>query len=435
MRMKSWTLPLLLLSVITMVAGCSKSGNSPVGTQVAATEPVTLTLYVDAVINDDEINKFIVQPVQKKTPNISFNIIKNGKGTEPQTLVAAGTVPDLIYTTYTAIGMWRQLGVLEDLNALVKKYHMDLSRFDPNLINVIQAFSGGNGQLYAIPIMQNMQAMFYNKDLFDKFGVAYPKDLMSWDDVITLARQLTRSDAGTKYIGLIPNNLGRTGQGLSLPYVNPNTLKATVNNDDWKKVYTLEKEIFDIPGYIGENNQYSYNLNTDFFKNGNVAMAVGYVPDAISKVDWKAVNFDWDMVSLPNFQEAVGTGLVGGPFIMMVNQSSKYTDAAFQAISVVSSDEVQLQMSQDGKLSALSNVNVQQKYAQNVPIFNGKNVAGIFKAKPRKMNVPTTEYDTVVRAAIDASLKDLAAGKDINTLLRETEDNANKAIQAQVAQK
>jgi multiple sugar transport system substrate-binding protein len=133
---------------------------------------------------------------------------------------------------------------------------------------------------------------------------------------------------------------------------------------------------------------------------------------------------------LPNFQEALGTGWSAASFIMMVSKSGKHKDAAFQAASVVASDEVQAELSKDGKLSVLTSTDIQRQYATNLPMFKGKNIDGIFKAAPRKINVPNTEYDVVVRSAIDDSAKELAAGKDINTLLRETEEKANQAIEA-----
>lgn len=225
--------------LITALAGCNqgtgtKDDKGSIQTKVT-NEPITLTLYQHAAISNEEIDKFIVQPVQKKYPNISFNIVRKGTGTNPEELVAAGIVPDLIYTTDANTPLWRELDVPEDLNNLIKSNNFDLNRFDANAIDAVKVYSGGKGAMYALPVAQNIAALLYNKDIFDKFAVPYPKDGMNWDEIIQLARKVTKTENGIRYIGLSPDTVSRLGYGLSLPYVNPATNKATINNDNWKK--------------------------------------------------------------------------------------------------------------------------------------------------------------------------------------------------------
>lgn len=419
--------------LITALAGCSQgigAKDDKVSVQPKVTnEPITLTLYQHAAISNEEIDKFIVKPVQKKYPNISFNIVRKGTGTNPEELVAAGIVPDLIYTTDANTPLWRELDVPEDLNTLIKSNNFDLNRFDPNAIDAVKVYSGGKGAMYALPVAQNIAALLYNKDIFDKFAVPYPKDGMNWDEIIQLARKLTKTENGVRYIGLSPDTVSRIGYGLSLPYVNPATNKATINNDNWKKVLTTMKDMIDVPGFLGEDKKLSYGTN-DFFKNGNIAMLTAWVPDMIASIDPSITDkFQWDFVSLPNYSEAIGTGRIITPHTIMLNKQSKYKNEAFQVMSIFTSDEVQAEMSKSGKISVLAKADFQTQYGANVPFIQGKNISGIFKSKTRKINDPLTEYDALVRSALDAASKELAAGKDVNTVLRETEEKANKAIE------
>ncbi|WP_028552407.1 ABC transporter substrate-binding protein [Paenibacillus sp. UNC451MF] len=419
--------------LITALAGCSqgtgvKDEKGSIQTKVT-NEPITLTLYQHAAISNEEIDKFIVQPVQKKYPNISFNIVRKGTGTNPEELVAAGIVPDLIYTTDANTPLWRELDVPEDLNTLIKSNNFDLNRFDANAIDAVKVYSGGKGAMYALPVAQNIAALLYNKDIFDKFAVPYPKDGMNWDEIIQLARKVTKTENGIRYIGLSPDTVSRLGYGLSLPYVDPATNKTTINNDNWKKVLTTMKDMIDVPGFLGEDKKLSYG-SSDFFKNGNIAMLTAWVPDMIASTDPSiADKFPWDFVSLPNYSEAIGTGRIITPHTIMLNKQSKYKNEAFQVMSIFTSDEVQAELSKSGKISALAKSDFQTQYGTNVPYLKGKNISGIFKSKTRKINNPLTEYDALVRSALDAGAKELAAGKDVNTVLRETEEKANKAIE------
>jgi multiple sugar transport system substrate-binding protein len=59
--------------------------------------PVSLLLYVYNALTEDEFNNFFVNPVKKKYPNITMSMIKKaGQGTNPEDMVSAGTIPDII---------------------------------------------------------------------------------------------------------------------------------------------------------------------------------------------------------------------------------------------------------------------------------------------------------------------------------------------------
>lgn len=40
------------------------------------------------------------------------------------------------------------------------------------------------------------RALFYNKDLFDRYGVPYPTNAMTWDDVLALAKRFPTKGEG-----------------------------------------------------------------------------------------------------------------------------------------------------------------------------------------------------------------------------------------------
>ncbi|MCL5964739.1 MAG: sugar ABC transporter substrate-binding protein, partial [Deinococcus sp.] len=54
----------------------------------------------------------------------------------------------------------------------------------------LNAFKHGGGQ-YGLPITFSTVLLFYNKDLFDKAGVAYPTSAWAWKDVLDAAKKLT----------------------------------------------------------------------------------------------------------------------------------------------------------------------------------------------------------------------------------------------------
>ena len=60
------------LCLAAALAGCSKDGRSEEPGQAAGSEPVKLIVYsYSSGIQDSEFQKFFVEPIQKKYPNIS----------------------------------------------------------------------------------------------------------------------------------------------------------------------------------------------------------------------------------------------------------------------------------------------------------------------------------------------------------------------------
>lgn len=60
-----------------------------------------------------------------------------------------------------------------------------------------------NDELYMLPGQNNIQVLFYNKDLFDRFGVAYPRDGMTWGEMLDLSSRITRKE-GDEIISASP---------------------------------------------------------------------------------------------------------------------------------------------------------------------------------------------------------------------------------------
>lgn len=58
-----------------------------------------------------------------------------------------------------------------------------------------------NGSLYELPFRNDFWVLFYNKDLFDAKGVAYPTNDMTFDDYDKLAREMTDTTFGSQIYG------------------------------------------------------------------------------------------------------------------------------------------------------------------------------------------------------------------------------------------
>ncbi|MFE5323095.1 ABC transporter substrate-binding protein [Paenibacillus sp. NPDC056579] len=418
------------MMTITIGAGCTGT-KEPMNEKTEGDKPVTLTMYQKtAGITDEEFQEYFVKPVQQKFPQVKLEMVRaSTQGNTEQELMVSGTFPDLIYSSNPGIANFKTLGLVDDLTDTIKKNGLDLNVYDPKAIDSIKQ-NGEAGQLYALPFSQNFGALIYNKDLFDKFAVPYPTDGMSWEQLLELSKKLTRNQDGVQYIGLDPYAVNLIGSGLSLPFVDPKTNKAMLNNDGWRKVFDLYKQLFAIPGYVdNEKSKYQYGVN-GFFKDKNVAMFTPWFDTVVGQAG-AIQDMKWDLAALPNFKEAVGTGREFDVHVIMVSNMSKHKELAAQIMQLVTtSEEVQAKMTKRGRMTVLNKPEMQKLFAQDIEALKGKQIASVFKSKPGLAHVPTV-YDSIASQKLNAALKDVALGnKDVNTVIRETEEVTNLAIEA-----
>jgi multiple sugar transport system substrate-binding protein len=401
----------------TQQGAAQQSAAQPSAPQVS-NEPVELLIYFVPAIDDAYFDDIFVKPVKAKHPNITLKYVQQSGGPKIADQIATGKIPDLTVGSITNLFDFKDLGMFYDMTPQIKKFNFDVNRVDPALMTMIKQYSD-KGEIYGIPYKSNYNALFYNKDLFDKFGVAYPKDDMMWDDVVELGKKVTRTTDGIQYRGLDPENINRLAWGYNLGFVDEKTAKPMIDN--WKPAYELLQKIIQIPGNAPEKVQRNGDKDA-FVKDMTLAMIA--TTNMVDKMEGAKLN--WDIATYPQYPQTKGSfGMAGGQ-PLMISLQSKYKDQAFQVIETIMSDEVQTKLNRVGKVTALSTLDVKKEYAADLPYAKGKNLAAVYKLN--QSYYPLSVYDdAAVKLTVD-HMFDLYAGKDINTVIRETNDDIVKAI-------
>jgi multiple sugar transport system substrate-binding protein len=427
----------LLLAALSLV-GCSASdsqqssgGNEPAAAAVNNSKPITLRVYqIHGSYTQDEVQKIMADPVKKKFPNITLEFLINGGGRKLDDYITAGDIPDMFMFAHQFTNDFTKLNLLMDMSSLIKSHSLDLNKFDPTTIADIRDF-GPKGEIYDIPYSITFSALYYNKDIFDKFGVPYPKDGMTWDDAIDLGRRVARTDGGVVYKPLEPFTARHLGSVLSLPYVDPKTNKATVATDGWRTVFKVYQDIRALPG----NNETKPGPVDAFLKDQNLAMLANYsgMLGRIEEQTAAGTMFNWDFTSYPNFPQAPGKGLGLEAHVLTISQTTKYKEEAFQVISFLTEKENQILASQNKRLTSLNDSAIKAEFGKNSAFLNGKNLTGVFKNVAARNPAPSI-YSNLVLPLVNTASNNVAAGKtDINTALKDADEKANQAIQADLA--
>ncbi|WP_282942408.1 extracellular solute-binding protein [Paenibacillus sp. RC67] len=430
---KKLSVVLTSLTALSMLAACS--GGKPAEENVskaapqAEAKPVTIKIYQWVAVSDDQWQQLFVEPVKKKYPHITLEQVVRGKGTNPDELVASGEFPD-IFSISNDVRSYTTLGLTQDMSQLMKKENIDMSKFDPAFTERIKL----DGQLSAFPFYSSPTALYYNKDIFDKFAVPYPKDGMYWDDIINLAKQVTRLDAGFQYKGLHPQSIFAMKGGLPIDLLDAKTDSPIINNDQWKQLLTLYSNLMTIPGNEPKGGAFADVVNT-FVKDKNTAMVISNMMPSLPEATKNGLN--WDMVQLPSYKGYDGLKGLGDTMYMGVNKVSKNQDDAMKVLSVLVSDEVQTLMAKKyGFYPVLASKAVKDSFGSEMDFLKGKNVQAIYKGQIAPY-MPSSMYSNHadVRKIFNGKVADVVAGKkDVNTALREADEEIAK-IMPQIKQK
>ncbi|CAG7648330.1 hypothetical protein PAESOLCIP111_05575 [Paenibacillus solanacearum] len=424
-----WLLLPTLLTTLPL-AGCSQASTSSDNSKAAVEDqsPVTVSVgFLPGWLTEDERKQYIIDPVHQKYPWITVEMKPYEKGSSLAELITAGATPDiLIDTNIYGFSTWSDLGLITPLTDLIKTNKMDLNRFEPEVLDAIKAATQ-RSDLVAIPYTRHFSALYYNKDIFNKFGVPYPKDGMTWEQTYELGKKLTRNEGGIQYRGLEVNVIERMASQLSLPYVDPKTNKALVNTDQWKKVLDFATKVYQIPG----NSQIStYGKAAETMLNGTLAMYAS-LNDIMGYKLYNSPDV-WDMATYPEWPEAPGLGARADANAMGISPTSKNKDAAFKVIMAMTSDEVQMDMSKHGKYPVMKDPKFASSFGASMDFMKNKHIEAIYKTKPAKTFIPT-KYDSIAMSAMNAAVsKAVKNNIDLNTALREAEESINKQINERV---
>jgi ABC-type glycerol-3-phosphate transport system substrate-binding protein len=414
-------------------AGCGKqvetdgaAGEAGQKAANSAPEQVSLIMSSHLPVND-EFNKLYVEPVRKKYPNISLEVVPGGQK-DMEKYIAAGLIPDLYVTYNGGLPWFQQSGIIEDMSPLFKESKTDLGRFMDNYMDDIRFAVNEKGELYGLPLETTFHALYYNKNIFDKFGAAYPKDGMTWEDTIEIAKKLTRLEGGVQYRGLDITNIPRLAQPLGLHYVDPKTEKAIVATDEWRRVFDLGKQMYSIPGNAPSATA-GQNGSNGFLKAQTVAMLSEI--NLFSRMEEAEKNgLNWDVVQHPSYKERPNTFGNASVYLVGASKTSKYKKQALQVMEVLTSGEAQMAASRAGRVSPLKNADVQKAFGQDNPLLKGKNTVGIVKSHPVKY--PVYLYREIGEKYIKSKFDEFVADKvDANTALRQAEEEINKAVEAE----
>lgn len=154
-----------------------------------AQDPVKLT-YAIWDNNQLPAHEQIIEAFEAENPGIDVEIQVVPWGNywdRLQTTLAGGDAYDVFWMNGPNFQVYASRGVLMNLQPAIDAAEIDMSVYPEALVNLYSY----EGEVYGFPKDFDTIGLYYNKDLFDAAGIAYPDDTWTWDTLRETAEKLT----------------------------------------------------------------------------------------------------------------------------------------------------------------------------------------------------------------------------------------------------
>lgn len=238
---------------------------------------------------------------------------------------ATGQAPDLVSFDNPDFAMFSSRGAMLDItDRIAASSVIKAENFFPGPLNSVT----WDGRYYGIPKYTDTIAVFYNKDLFAKAGIAEPPK--TWAEFAADAEKLT-DKANNVYGATFSARAGEEGTFQFLPIIqmsggahdHVNTDGAVATLELWKKMIDNGWASQDVLS-LGQWD------STGTFNSGNAAMAVSGNWEINRMVE--DAKFDWGVALLPTIDEGGQRSSALGGFDWGIMSSTKHPDEAFRLL-------------------------------------------------------------------------------------------------------
>lgn len=313
----------------------------------------------------DEINEMtkIKEDFEALNPNVKVNILEFPSGEYKDKLViqlAGGADIDVINHKNTAeYADVASKNQLLDLESLVQKDNLDIVPYGP-LYDGLKF----DGKQYGIPYRKTAWVLFYNKDLFDAAGMAYPTDDMTWDQFRETAKQITSGTGNDKTWGAYFHTWPQTwyGQGLQTG--------ASIIDEDltpFKEALQFKMDLEADGSVMTYMDAKATNAHykTEFAKGKTAMNIIGdfHIQQLRDFEESGEITFDWDIAAMPHPEGVEPNTTWGTANPISINVKSKKQDAAWEFVKYVAGSEGAKEFARHGDLPAYSNEEIQKIYA------------------------------------------------------------------------
>jgi len=226
---------------------------------------------------------------------------------------------------------------------------IDLDDFYPEALMGCQA---DEGQICGLPVDIAGWAIYYNRGIFDKAGLAYPDESWTWNTFLDVARKLTkdldgdgRIDQYGAYVkvkmGVIELLAGQSGATI----LNKDNSRCTFNTPEGRAVIQL---LYDLIVKYKVVPPPEFRADQNVFVAQKVAMVMLMRGDVTGFR--QSLAFDWDVGPVPKWPEKAPRALIVGGFNpWVIARSTEYPEESWRFLRFFTGEEASMEMAKTGR--------------------------------------------------------------------------------------
>lgn len=208
-RLKKWcSVAMVSMVVVGTLSGCGSSGKESSKEGDGGEVVINFGIHVANPKEQESVTYNIVQAFNEKNAGkykVEFQAADTESHSKNMKLAASdNTLPEIFWLDASEAPEYSNAGVLLDLNDFLNEN----TEIKDALGGMESAFTDDNGQ-YGLPYQCNVQGIFYNKELFDKVGVAYPTDETTYEDMLGMLAKFKEN-------GITPLSIGSKNSGFAM---------------------------------------------------------------------------------------------------------------------------------------------------------------------------------------------------------------------------
>jgi len=259
------------------------------------------------------------------------------------TAILSGTPPDII-SQFSPLKMWASRNALTPLDKYIQKDDFDSTIFFKSLWKEMK----WDGKIYGIPINTASFAFFYNKDIFDEFGITIPPE--NWKEVRKISNKITKRNQKNMLtqVGYLPTygNL-RTSNviawQLGQEFVSKDGRKVRFNTLEMKKSFSWVRDyiheiglndVLELMGTFGVADQHG-------FISGKVAMMIldSSFPKLINTYN---PDLNYGVINVPSFENSESVSS-SGTWWAGIPRNAKNPEKAWEFMKFLASTDFQIE--------------------------------------------------------------------------------------------
>lgn len=256
-----------------------------------------------------------------------------------------------------------EAGVMESIQPWIEKDGFDTSGFTPALVDLFTY----DGELVAMPKGMDSQAVAYNQEIFDQYGVEAPTNEWTWDDFMNLCAELKEKigDDGIYPIGMAWNSSNSTWNHVMWQFGGHmfQDEQAVFNSPENVEAFDAMTSMVE-NGYAPDYSTISDTSAEDLFISGKTAML--YLPTFTAQKLEQSSLKGIHLVTLPKAKTK--DYMLGGMSYGM-NSASEHKDEAWEFLKFLGGEEANKILGENGAdMPALADC--QHYYAESYKNFD-----------------------------------------------------------------